>query len=100
VENRRFTVGGDELRAAVRIARGLVASDLGIKTVDELALTSAINEVLGDRTDVEAIERRIGGVLLALGLVIQTGAEFGGYPATNLLDALEEVAATWEQGST
>jgi hypothetical protein len=57
----------------VRIARGLVASDLGIKTVDELALTSAINEVLGDRTDVEAIERRIGGVLLALGLVIQTG---------------------------
>ena len=42
MENRRFTVGGDELRAAVRIARALVASDLGIKTVDELALTSAI----------------------------------------------------------
>jgi hypothetical protein len=96
VEGRRFTVGGAELRAAVRIARGLVASDLGIKTVDELALTSAINEVLGDRTDVEAIERRIGGVLLALGLVIQTGAEFGGYAAANLLDALEEVADTWE----
>jgi len=88
---------GAELRAAVRIARGLVASDLGIKTVDELALTSAINEVLGDRTDVEAIERRIGGVLLALGLVIQTGAEFGGYAAADLLDALEEVADTWEQ---
>jgi hypothetical protein len=36
-------------------------------------------------------------VLLALGLVIQTGAEFGGYAAANLLDALEEVADTWEE---
>jgi hypothetical protein len=97
VENRRFTVGGAELRAAVRLARGLVASDLGIKTVDELALTSAINEVLGDRTDVEAIERRIGGVLVALGLVIQTGAETGAYAPADLLDALEEVADNWEQ---
>jgi hypothetical protein len=57
VEDRRFTVGGAELRAGVRI----------------------------------------GGVLLALGLVIQTGAEFGGYAAADLLDALEEVADTWEQ---
>ena len=97
MEGRRFTVGGAELRAAVRIARSLVASDLGVKTVDELALTSAINEVLGDGTDVEAIERRIGGVLLTLGLVIQTGAETGGYAAADLLDALEEVADNWEQ---
>jgi hypothetical protein len=97
VEGGRFTVGGAELRAAVRIARGLVASDLGIKTVDELELTSAVNEVLGDRTDVEAIAQRLGGVLLALGLVIQTGAEFGGYSAGELLDALEEVADNWEQ---
>jgi hypothetical protein len=36
-------------------------------------------------------------VLLALGLVIQTGAEFGGYAAANLLDALEEVADTWSR---
>jgi hypothetical protein len=97
VEGRRFTVGSEELRAAVRIARGLIALDLGIKTLDELALTSAVNEVLGDRTEVEATERRIGGVLLVLGLVIQTGAETGGYAAADLLDALEEVAANWEQ---
>jgi hypothetical protein len=100
VEGRRFTVGAAELRAAVRIARALIASDLGIKTVDELALTSAINEVLGDRTDVEGIERRIGGVLLALGLVIQTGAETGGYAPGDLLDALEGVADTLEQSGS